>query len=330
MPLARPISLTASPPREATSIRATTGEASRGPTKRNRPISVNEVLRWGRKTLIDAGRDATDTPGLDADVLLRAVLGWDRAALITRDNEAVAPSAWRRFRALILRRVRAEPVAYLTGTREFAGALFKVDRRVLIPRPDTEVMVEVALARLGPLGDTGRAADVGTGSGAIAISLAHACPRASIHAVDIDRGALRVARRNARRLLADHRLRFHLGDGLPAARARVDVVCANLPYVPVDAIPKLDRTVREWEPHLALAGGRDGLDLYRQLLEATPRLVRAGGSILMECDPNQVGALKALARRAHPDSNLAVHRDLSGRDRVVEVHLPAGPSARLR
>ena len=296
-------------------------------TSNRRPATVSEVLRWARAALVAAGPDATDTPGLDADVLLRHVLGWDRAALFTRDHEAVSPTSWRRFRALVERRAQAEPVAYLTGAREFAGLSFRVDRRVLIPRPDTEILLDVAIKRLTALGSSGRAADVGTGSGAIAIALARACPSAVVHAIDIDAGALQVARGNARRLAAGHRLRFHCGDGLPAARSRVDVVCANLPYVPVDTIPGLDSTVRDWEPHLALAGGPDGLDPYRSLLRVTPRLVRSGGSILMECDPAQIHPLSDLAQLAHPDASISVHRDLAGRDRVVEARLPGSPTA---
>ena len=304
-----------------------TDGAGRVVTSTRRPATVSEALRWARDALVAAGPEATDTPGLDADVLLRHVLGWERSDLFTRDHEAVSPTVWRRFRALVERRARAEPVAYLIGVREFAGLLFRVDRRVLIPRPDTEILLEVAIKRLAPLGGSGRAADVGTGSGAIAISLARACPSAVVHAIDIDAGALRVARGNARRLGTSRQLRVHLGDGLQAARARVDVVCANLPYLPVDTISGLDPTVRDWEPHLALAGGADGLDPYRSLLRDTPRLVRSGGSILMECDPTQIGALSDLARHAHPDADLIVHRDLAGRDRVVEARLPGSQRA---
>lgn len=295
-----------------------------------RPVTVREALQRGRDALVTAGPSATDTPALDADVLLRHVLGWDRAALFSRDREAIASTPWRRFSALVARRSRAEPVAYLTGVREFAGLPFRVDRRVLVPRPDTEILVEIGIARLAPLGSAGRAADVGTGSGAIAISLALACPTAVVHAIDIDPGALRVARGNARRLAPGVRLRFHLSDGLTAARARVDVVCANLPYIPDRAIQGLDPTVRDWEPHLALAGGPDGLDPYRALLSATPSLVRAGGSILMECDPGQIGALTTLARTAHPDARIEVHRDLAGRDRVLEARLPDAATTRRR
>jgi release factor glutamine methyltransferase len=296
-----------------------------------RPASVSEALQWGRVALAEAGPIATESPSLDADVLLRHVLGWDRATLFGHDHEAISPPAWRRFRALVGRRVRAEPIAYLTGTREFAGLSFRVNRHVLIPRPDTETIVELGIARLAPLGSSGRAADVGTGSGAIAISLARACRSAIVHAIDIDPGAIRVARRNAWRLAAGARLRFHLGDGLPAAQARVDVVCANLPYVPDHAIPELNATVRDWEPHLALAGGPDGLDPYRALLNATPHHVRAGGSILMECDPVQAEALSSLARTAHPDARISVHRDLAGHDRVVEARLPGTePTIRRR
>jgi release factor glutamine methyltransferase len=318
----RPTNPIVSPPLGLASNNLVTDGRILVPPTARRPATVGEALRWGRAVLVHAGFVATETPGLDADVLLRHVLGWDRAALFTRDHEAVSPTVWRRFRALVVRRTRAEPVAYLIGTREFAGLTFSVDRRVLIPRPDTEILVEIAIKRLAPKGGDGRAADVGTGSGAIAISLARACPTAVVHAIDIDPGALRVARGNARRLKVGHRLRFHLGNGLGAARAKVDVVCANLPYVPTDTFPGLHPTVRNWEPRHALVGGHDGLDPYRNLLLECPRLVRTGGTILMECDPEQADALSDLARGVHPGVRVRVHRDLAGRDRVVEACIP--------
>lgn len=292
------------------------------PARSRRPGTVRDALHWARGVLAATPPGTTDTPALDADVLLRHVLDWDRATLVLRDHEPFAETSWRRYRAAVARRARAEPVAYITGTKEFAGVPFRVDRRVLVPRPDTEILVDVAVARLAPRGHAGRAVDVGTGSGAIAIALASACPLALVHAVDIDPGALRVARANSRRLALGARLRFHLGDGLGSLRTRVDVACANLPYIPSGDLALLDPTVRDWEPRLALDGGQDGLDPYRSLLRDTPSALRAGSSVLMECDPAQVPALVDLALAAHPRASVTVHRDLAGRDRVVEARLP--------
>ncbi|MSQ42916.1 MAG: peptide chain release factor N(5)-glutamine methyltransferase [Chloroflexi bacterium] len=300
------------------------------------PPTISEAIRWGRSVLVAAGDAITDTPSLDVDVLMRHVLRCDRSAILTRDHLTMTPGTWRRFQQLVARRSTAEPVAYITGTKEFAGLVFRVDRRVLIPRPDTETILDLAISRLAACGEGATGVDVGTGSGAIAIAWAIACPMSTIHAIDNDEGALQVARNNARRLRTvvnsarRARVRFRQGDGLATFTASVHVICANLPYIPTGEAPGLDRTVRDWEPPVALFSGPDGLDAYRDLLSHASRLVRPGGSILMECGDAQATALSALARERLPTSQVTVHQDLAGRDRVVEAQIPKAPTDHTR
>lgn len=300
------------------------------------PPTIREAIRWGQSVLKAGGGEITDTPSLDVDVLIRHVLRCDRAYLLTRDHLTMTPGTWQRFRKLIARRSTAEPVAYITGTKEFAGLTFRVDRRVLIPRPDTETILNLAISRLASCGAGASGVDVGTGSGAIAIAWAIACPMSTIHAIDIDAGALQVARNNHRRLRSQAnsatriRVKFRHGDGLATFTNNVDVVCANLPYIPTGDGPGLDRGVRDWEPHVALFSGPDGLDAYQGLLSHASRLVRPGGSVLMECADNQGAALSLLAKEWMTTARVTVHKDLAGRDRVVEAQTPKAPIDRTR
>jgi release factor glutamine methyltransferase len=286
-------------------------------------VDVRAALAAGRARLRAAAHDATTaTPDLDAEVLLRHVLGATRAGLFTYPERGLEPDEHATYRALVERRAAGEPVAYLTGHQEFMGIDFVVDRRVLIPRAATETLVERAL-RLGPpAGAARRAVDVGTGSGAIALSLAWHWPQATVVATDASAAALRVATCNRARLhairpgLTAHFVRCDLVSGL---RGQFDLIGANLPYITRDALPHLPLAVRGFEPRIALDGGPDGLDVYRALLADAPRVLRPGGLLLMECDPGQAAQLLDLALAQLPGGRGAVVPDLSGHARVVEV-----------
>jgi release factor glutamine methyltransferase len=271
----------------------------------------------------------SDSPRLDAEVLLRHVLGVTRAALYASPEHPLSAAQAAAYRALLRRRAAGEPVAYLTGHREFMGLDFAVDARVLVPRPETETLVERVLALLAapPRGWPAAplVADVGTGSGAIAVSVAALAPTARVVATDTSAGALAVARDNAARLLARYTdrtaarvwlVRCHL---LTAVRGPIHVVAANLPYIPTGAMGLLPVTVRDFEPRTALDGGGDGLDAYRVLLEQLPSRLAAGGRLLMECDPEQAPLLAALAARALPGATVTAVNDLRGAARVVDV-----------
>lgn len=286
----------------------------------NPPPSTRDSLKHGAGIL--SAVTPADSPHLDAEVLLRHTLGRTRASLYAHLDTPLTASQWQDYQALLARRVTGEPVAYMTGYREFMGLAFAVTPHVLIPRPDTEVLVEQAAALLRVIaGSVPLAADVGTGSGAIAVSLAGLCPAARIYALDVSPAALAVARGNAARLLGDHapHIEFHTGSLLDSLPEPVGVIAANLPYIPTGDMATLPPTVKEFEPHLALDGGSDGLDIYRRLLAQSPVALCPGGAILMECDPAQVPALQDAARQLFPQAAITSLADLAGRLRVVQV-----------
>mgnify|MGYP000221125109 CR=1 FL=1 len=276
------------------------------------PFLVGEMLAWARAELRDAG---VETPGLDAAVLLAWVLGCDRADLYREPERVVTPAARDRFRRLVAARRERQPVAYLTGRREFMGLEFLVAPGVLVPRPETELLVEAGLALLAGLPEP-LVVDVGTGCGAVAVSLARGVPAARVLATDVAAQALALARENARRHGAA--VEFFHGDllePLPASLARrVDLVLANLPYVPTSLLGTLPPEVRA-EPRLALDGGPDGLDLYRRLVPQAHRMLRPGGHLAFEIGPGQGPGALALVAPSAWQSNLLY--DLAGRERVI-------------
>jgi release factor glutamine methyltransferase len=263
---------------------------------------------------------------LDAAVLLGSVLGVDRATLYARPEQAVTPAAQAAFEGLVERRLQGEPVAYLTGHKEFMGLDFLVDRRALIPRPETELLVEQALAEVRRRGMRGladlRVADIGTGSGAIAIALAVLEPRLPlIYATDISAEALALAAENARRLGAASRLRLLQGDLLEPLPERVDLLLGNLPYVAPGERETLAPDVRDYEPHLALFGADDGLGHFRRLLTSAPPLLKPEAVLLLEFGYNQRAPLAELIPSALPGAQARFISDYAGWDRLVEIRL---------
>ena len=279
-------------------------------------LSVREALAEGTALLREAG---VESPRLDAEVLLRSVLGWDRTQLFVGLLEGLGEDAAGRYRSLLARRAAGEPVAYLVGEREFMGHPFAVGRGVLVPRPETECLVEwlVAQVRAEPRWQGGLSAvDVGTGSGAIACALALELPQARVVAVERSVAALRYARENRRRLGLARRVALVRGDLLgPIAGA--EVIAANLPYLRPDQLhPGIAR-----EPIAALVSGADGLDLYRSLVPQAATILRSPGLFAAEIDPSQVETMVALCRDAFPRGTVGVEHDLAGRDRFVTVIL---------
>ena len=285
--------------------------------------TLSGALRLGRTRLASS---RTESPGLDAEVLLRHVLGIDRTALFARLGEPIVPAAVREYYRLLDERARGVPVAYLTGTREFMGLPFAVGPGVLIPRPETELLVEWAIAWLRQRDrDRTIVVDVGTGSGAIAISIATAMGPdwpGHVLAAEISPQAISIASRNRNRLDAEHRVRLVQGSLLSWRDDPVDLVLANLPYLRADQI--IDNPQLAAEPSLALNGGVDGLDLIRMLLADVPRVMAPGGAIGLEIDPSQRGEVLELTRGAFPGSRLRVLPDLAGLDRhiIVETATP--------
>jgi release factor glutamine methyltransferase len=251
-------------------------------------------------------------PRLEAEILLRSVLGCDRIRLIAHSEDAVDPSQARSAQACFARRRSGEPIAYITGWREFYGLALRVTPDVLIPRSETEQLVELGLERL-PVGAPARILELGTGSGAIAVTLASLRPESTITASDISQKALEVARRNAReRAVA---IDFLCSDWFESiGGAPFDVVVSNPPYV-ADGDPHLGRGDLRFEPGVALAGGADGLDCIREIAAGARRRLRAGGSLLLEHGYDQGEACAALLRGLGY-SGVAGFRDLAGLPRA--------------
>ncbi len=230
----------------------------------------------------------------DAETLLLHLIGKSRAWLLTRLNEDFAGCTAIRYASLLERRLKGEPIQYITGETEFYGLPFRVTPDVLIPRPETEHLVE-KVGELAPLFRKPRIVDVGTGSGAIAIALAHEWPSAIVTAVDTSEPALAVARENAERVGFASRIRFLHGDLLtPVACERFDIVVSNPPYVSSADRDSLAVEVREFEPAVALFASNDGLDIYRRLIPSAFAVLEAGGFIALEIGCGQEPAIRSL------------------------------------
>ncbi|HYU19276.1 MAG TPA: peptide chain release factor N(5)-glutamine methyltransferase [Chloroflexota bacterium] len=281
--------------------------------------TVAALLADAASRLRAAGVEA---PRHEALLLLAHALGATKTHLLAHPDRPVEGEEAERFASLVARRAAHEPYAYVVGEREFYGRGFLVDRRVLVPRPETEVLVEQALVALSELRGHGVpkpvVVDVGTGSGVIACILALHAPEALVVAVDDSTAALEVAEANRRQLGLAERVRLMRGDLLGWLGSAADLVVANLPYLPSSRIGALGPEVREFEPRHALDGGQDGADLMRRLLAQAPARIRSGGSLLLEVDPPQVEA----PADALPAARRRVFQDLAGLDRVLRLDLP--------
>ncbi len=274
---------------------------------------------WGeaRVAAIERLRLGADphTAVLDSDVLLAHVLDATKEQVLAHPERLMNEVALARFRTAVERRARGEPVAYLRGFKEFYGLRFAVDPRVMIPRPETEVLVDAAREFIH--GSALTVVDVGTGSGAIAVAVAAHEHRVHVIATDSSHDALEVARANALSNGVADRVEFRLGDLLAPIVEAVDVVCANLPYLPDDVLDRLagDRTSLAFEPRASVVAGTDGLDVIRRCVADLPRVLAPGGAAFFECDPPQTVSVA----RMLDDIGLRAHvvRDLAGADRVV-------------
>jgi len=257
---------------------------------------------------------------LEAELLLRHTLKIDRTALFTEPDHAITKRQEETYRQFVERRIQGEPSAYITGHREFFGLDFSIDRNVLIPRPETELLVEQTIARAGNYQNP-VIIDVGTGCGAIAVSLAVHLSQAKIYATDISPAALKIARRNSRKHKVQDKLTFLVGDLLGPLPISVDIITANLPYVLTADIPKVNTF--GFEPLLALDGGLEGMDIIKRLCLQAKNRLRPSGFLLLEIGMGQSKLVADLLYKLYPAANIDLVSDLSGIKRVACLTLPA-------
>jgi release factor glutamine methyltransferase len=283
--------------------------------------TIETVLRWATEDFRARG---VDSPRLDADLLLGRAIGRTRIQLIADAKRPLDASELARFRDLVRRRRAREPTAYILGEREFYGRPFRVDRRVLIPRPDTEALVEVALERTRERSMSMRALDLCTGSGCVAITLARERRTSLFVATDVSADALAVARENALRLGA-YNVAFREGDLFAAVdpSMRFDLVTANPPYIAVGEIAALEPEIREYEPRLALAGGDDGLAIVRLIVAQARAHLSRGGRLALEVGFGEAPAAAALFAAAGY-GQIEIRRDYARVERVVSGVLETG------
>lgn len=274
--------------------------------------TIAAVLKWATDDFRARG---IESPRLDAEVLLSRATGSSRTQLVMHMLEPLGADDLARFREMVKRRRAREPVAYILGEREFYGRTFRVDARVLIPRPDTETLVEVALARTARLSMSARVLDLCTGSGCVAITLARERPTTMVIGADASEGAVAVARDNALRLGA-YNASFVVCDLYGELPANFDLVTANPPYIASGEVPGLSPDIEKFEPHLALDGGPDGLAIAARIVDGAPAHLAPGGVLALEVGAGQAEHVEA-AMRARGFVELERTRDYARIERVV-------------
>ena len=277
--------------------------------------SIAEAILEGANQLRRAG---VPEARREAGSLAAYAVGRDRTFILSHADEDIDDASLQLLRTYVTERATGKPMQYITGVQEFYGLEFEVTPDVLIPRPETELLIEAAL-KLNP--DARSICDVGTGSGCIAVTLAHQLPEARVAAIDVSGAAIEVAKRNAERHGVIERITFVVSDcltELSSAETTFDLIASNPPYVADNDMPGLQREVREFEPRAALEGGSDGLDVVKRLLDQAPSVLRSGGHLLFEIGFNQHEAVDKLIDR-DVWRLLDIHRDLQGIPRIVAL-----------
>jgi release factor glutamine methyltransferase len=284
------------------------------------PETIQEVLVSAIRAI--GARNGIASARLEAEILLAHTLKISRALLLAHLGDPISPQDAAQFAGMVARRAQREPIAYITGHQEFYGIDLIVDRRVLIPRPETEHVVELALNAIKQVQHPEPViVDVGTGSGAIALALARNTSDTKIIATDISPEALAVAQMNAARLHLAERVEFRSTDLLDGITTPIDILTANLPYIPLEREAQLPREIRQYEPRLATIAGLDGLSVIRRLLKQVVQYMARSSFIFLEISEEQGQAARELAMALLPHAQVKVHQDLEELDRVVEIRL---------
>ena len=278
--------------------------------------TIHAQIAAARQRLRDAGI-AAEEAALDARLLAQHVLGWDATRLLTAENEAPAADFFVRFDAAVARRARREPLAYITGFKEFWNLTVEVSPDVLIPRPETELLVESVLEWFPDKDASPHVIDVCTGSGCLAVAIASERPRAQLTVTDISEPALAVARRNAARLGVANRVRSIPADLMEGVGGAFDVIVSNPPYVPEGDRPGLQPEVRDFEPTVALFGGADGLDVVRSLVAQSVLKLKPGGVLMFEFGAGQEASVSELIGQTPGLTLVEIKRDLQGLPRAA-------------
>jgi release factor glutamine methyltransferase len=286
------------------------------------PVMTEVIASGFRRSAERLSLAGVTDSALEARLLVEHVIDRDRAWVLAHPEVALSADQEGRLADLVDRRLRGEPIPYLLSRREFYGMDFYVDSRVLIPRPETEVLVDEILQVTAATSAGIRIIDVGTGSGAIALALAAHLPEARVTGVDCSADALEVAKLNAYRLGVIDRVTLIQGNLLSWTREPVDIVVANLPYIPKERLPKLPSGVLEYEPTLALDGGVGGLELNLNLIRQIAGRVKSGGHVFLECEPFQISDLSLAAQSSVTGATVCALLDGFGHERFIHVILP--------
>ncbi len=277
---------------------------------------IRESINRAKRELKGSG---IDSPRLEAELLLSRATGWPRPVILIHDNKPVPQEALAEFDELVARRCRREPLQQIVGETEFFGLRILVDENVMVPRPETEVLVEQAIKRWKP--GYKKILDIGTGSGCIAVALAMNLPECSVDAVDISEKALEVADKNIELHGLAGRVTPLLGDLFSKGEKSYDVIVSNPPYIPTAEIDGLMPEVSRYEPHLALDGGGDGLQYYRKIAIAAPARLRTPGLLALEVGAGQAEEVGRMMAEAFGRVTVSIAKDLCGVERVVIVEI---------
>lgn len=281
--------------------------------------TIKELLTKSAFILEQAG---CSSPRLDAELLLSHLLKKDRTYFVMYPEKEIEDSIAANYFELIEQRKSRKPVQYILGHQEFMKLDFIVDENVLIPRPDTEILVEEALKIIGsPLNSIKHVLDIGCGSGSIAISIAHYAPQVLVHASDISDTALCVAKKNSEKHGVSNRIRFFHGDLFCPVCGKYEMIVSNPPYIKRDEIETLQKEISVFEPKAALDGGSDGLDFYRRIIEKAPFHINQAGYILLEIGCDQAEDVACLMENSANYSEISIIKDLSGLNRVIRAEV---------